>query len=100
MNKKWVMGIALVVAAYAVYAIFFLKRIPIGDLCEETAKCNGKCMAFGGFGDNKKGEICTKSCAAASDCPSPTTCQGIKVSTVEMSKGGMTESREKYCLRP
>lgn len=98
MNKKMLIGGGAIIAAYAVYAIFFLKRIPIGDLCEDSGKCNGHCIKMTRGGGEKLVEVCTKTCTVAADCAAPTTCRGLKVMNVS-AKGEISSGAEKYCLR-
>ena len=98
--KKWiVVGIvvAVLAAAYAVYAVFFLKRVAVGEVCEGSAMCKGECLGFGDLlPDYSHKEICTKRCSTAADCPSPTTCEEVNVVSTD-GKGVQTAAR-KYCL--
>jgi hypothetical protein len=101
MNKKVMLGGgAVLVAAYVVYATFFLERVAIGGMCKESAMCPGECLGVGGFGDAQKGEVCTKKCDAPSDCPAPSTCQTITVDTADMKNGKVSEGAARYCLNP
>lgn len=97
MNKKWAVwgGVALLVGAYAIYATFFLERIAIGKMCKDSAMCPGECLAS--LHDVKQ-EVCTQKCEADADCPAPTTCQTISMTSF---KGGdIAESNVQYCLEP
>jgi hypothetical protein len=101
MTKKMMLGGGgVLIAAYVVYATFFLERVPIGGLCKDSAMCGGECLGFGGFGANEKGEVCTKKCDGPSDCPAPTTCQDIKIDSLSMKDGKMSAQSARYCLNP
>jgi hypothetical protein len=102
MKKKWIIWVAVAVVligAYAVYAIFFLEKVPIGGLCKGSAQCAGECIGFGDLlPDYSHKEICTKACASDSDCPSPTRCEEIELISTD-GKGTKTEQK-RYCLPP
>jgi hypothetical protein len=99
-KRKWIIigaVVLLLVAAYAVYAIFFLKRVPIGGICEASAMCEGECLGFGDLlPDYGHAEICTKGCSAATDCPAPTTCQQVEVISTDGT--GVGRANKTYCL--
>lgn len=101
MTKKTKLILALVavagLSAYSVYWRVFGARTPIGGLCSSGAMCDGQCLGFGDLlPDYSHQEICTQACAAAADCPSPTTCQSVQVISTD-GTGVKTEDKG-YCL--
>jgi hypothetical protein len=98
MNKKILIGIGGIIVAYAVYAAFFLKTTRLGDPCQDSEQCKGQCMKMSSDAQPKLVEICTKTCSSASDCPAPTTCRSIKVTSVS-AKGDISDGADQYCLK-
>jgi flagellar basal body-associated protein FliL len=102
MKKKWILiAIAVVVlgGAYAVYALFFLERVPVGAVCKGSAQCEGQCLGFGDLlPDYSHQEICTKPCTSNADCPSTTRCEEVNLITSD-GKGTQTQAKS-YCLPP
>ncbi|HKE14076.1 MAG TPA: hypothetical protein VKB80_04415, partial [Kofleriaceae bacterium] len=78
-TRKWVIYAAIagvLAAGYAIYAVFFLERVPIGALCKASGDCQGQCIGFGDLlPDYSHQEVCTRECSAASDCPATTSCR-------------------------
>jgi hypothetical protein len=75
-TRKWVIYAAIagvLAGGYAIYAAFFLERVPIGALCVSSGDCEGQCIGFGDLlPDYSHKEVCTRECSAPSDCPAPT----------------------------
>jgi hypothetical protein len=100
MNKKIWLGVgAAVVAAYAVYAIFFLKTTAFGAPCQNDQQCKGQCLKMSSDQSSELTEVCTKVCSAPSDCPAPSVCRSIQLTTIS-TKGEASTGAEKYCLLP
>jgi hypothetical protein len=87
-------AVAIAVAGYAVYATFFLKKVPIGEMCRDDGACAGHCMKL--LGGEGEAAVCTKSCTQSSECPAPTTCQQIDVTMIGDAKN--PNRKEGYCL--
>jgi hypothetical protein len=100
MKKKWIVIIVVAVvliAGYAVYANFFLKRVAVGAPCEDSAMCDGECLGFGDLlPDYSHKEICTRACSAPADCPAGTACEQVQVVSSD-GKGTAVEDK-RYCL--
>jgi hypothetical protein len=95
MNKN-IIGIgfaAVLIGGYAVYANFFMEKTAIGALCKADASCDGTCLAMG-----NTGQVCTRTCSGPADCPSPTSCQEINLSTVNAKGEVSSKGPSKYCL--
>ncbi len=101
-RKKWILiGIAVLAlaGAYAVYAVFFLEKVPIGQVCKDSAQCEGQCVGFGDLlPDYSHKEICTKPCTGNADCPSTTHCEEVDLITTD-GKGTQTQAKS-FCLPP
>jgi hypothetical protein len=100
MKKKWVLYgaiAAVLVVGYAVYAVFFLEKGKIGELCAGNKTCPGECLGFGDLlPDYSHKEVCTKTCCAPSDCPAPTRCEEVNV--ISSDGKGTQQEMKRYCL--
>jgi len=100
MNKKIWFGVgSVIVVAYVVYAVFFLKTTAFGTPCQGDQQCKGQCLKMGSDHSSELTEICTKVCGGPTDCPAPSTCQSIKLTKVS-NKGDISSGAEMYCLLP
>jgi hypothetical protein len=99
MKKNLLGGAAVVVILVAVSAYNYFTGAEVGGPCQWNDDCKGN--FYGKFGSqcldvgDNKGGFCTKTCAAAADCPAGWSCESVDYYENDVKKGV-----NQVCVRP